>query len=47
MIKFIPLFHFNIYIYMVLINATQTKLKEGDAEVSPIKRITIKQQRND
>lgn len=47
MIKFIPLFHFNIYIYMVLINATQTKLKEGDAEVPSIKRITIKRQRND
>lgn len=47
MIKFIPLFHFNIYIYMVLINATQTKLKEGDAKVPPIKRITIKRQRND
>lgn len=32
---------------MVLINATQTKLKEGDVEVPPIKRITIKRQRND
>lgn len=47
MVIFIPLFHFNIYIYMVLINATQTKLKEGNAEVPPIKRITIKRQRND
>lgn len=47
MIKFISLFHFNIYIYMVLINAIQTKLKEGNAELPPIKRITIKQQRND
>lgn len=32
---------------MVLVNAIQTKLKEGDAEAPPIKRITIKQQRND
>lgn len=32
---------------MVLTNANQTKLKEGGAEIPPIKRITIKQQRND
>lgn len=47
MVIFIPLFHFNTYIYMVLINSNQTKLKEGGAEIPPIKRITIKKQRND
>lgn len=47
MIIFISLFHFNINIYMVLINSNQTKLKEGGAEIPPIKRITIKEQRND
>ena len=47
MVIFIPLFHFNTYIYMVSTNANQIKLKEGNAEIPPIKRITIKQQRND
>ena len=47
MIIFIPTFHFNTHIYMVPINSNQTKLKEGGAEIPPIKRITIKQQRND
>ena len=32
---------------MVSTNANQIKLKEGDAEIPSIKRITIKQQRND
>lgn len=47
MVIFIPLFHFNNYIYMVSTNANQIKLKEGNAEIPPVKRITIKQQRND
>ena len=29
---------------MVSINTNQIKLKEGDAEIPPVKRITIKQQ---
>lgn len=32
---------------MVLINSNRTKLKEGGAEIPPIKRVTIKKQRND
>lgn len=32
---------------MVSTNANQIKLKEGDVEIPPVKRITIKQQRND
>lgn len=42
MVIFIPLFNFNTHIYMVLINFNRTKLKEGGAEIPPIKHVTIK-----